>query len=75
MLVHCFICLSARVEFKFMFEFNSLSEVWKPEKEKKRERKRTGNQNQEAAQQPNNQLLPSAQSSFFPAACFCNTLI
>ena len=27
MLVHCFICLSARVEFKFEFEFNRLSGV------------------------------------------------
>ena len=36
MLVHYFliVCLSARVEFKLKFEFNSLSEVQKPEKEK-----------------------------------------
>ena len=50
MLVHCFICLSARVEFKFKFEFNSLSEAQKLEIEIGKERNPKSNPGNPAPQ-------------------------
>ena len=57
MLVHCFICLSARVEFKFEFEFNRLSGV-------EIEIERSGvRKTQTISNQPNN---PTRSAHSFP---------
>ena len=57
MLVHCFICLSARVEFKFEFEFNRLSSV-------EIEIERSGvRKTQTISNQPNN---PTRSAHSFP---------